>query len=189
MRLGIFGGSFDPPHLGHLLPVIDAAEALGLDQVWFVPAGEQPFKIGQASASAAHRLAMTERLVQGIPGFAADPAEIDRPGLSFTVDTVTHMAAAFPTAELVLLLGADAFALFEQWREPDRIQAQASIAVLSRGDEPVLVPRGVAVQVLQTRRVDISSTELRARVADGRIIRGFMPDAVADYIVEHRLYR
>ena len=189
MRLGIFGGSFDPPHLGHLLPVIDAAEALRLDAVRFVPAGEQPFKTGRASASAAHRLAMTERLVAGIPGFAADPSEIDRPGLSFTVDTVTQMAARHPSAELVLLLGADAFALFEQWREPERIRALASIAVLQRGGDPAIVPKDATVQVLQTRRVDISSTELRARVADGRTIRGFVPDAVADYIAEHRLYK
>ena len=189
MRLGIFGGSFDPPHLGHLLPVIDAAEALRLDAVRFVPAGEQPFKIGRATASAAHRLAMTERLVTGIPGFAGDPAEIDRPGLSFTVDTVTQMAAAHPDAELVLLLGADAFALFEQWREPERIRALARVAVLLRGGDAPLVPHDATVQVLQTRRVDISSTELRARVANGRTIRGFTPDAVADYIAEHRLYR
>ncbi|MEO7457357.1 MAG: nicotinate-nucleotide adenylyltransferase [Gemmatimonadaceae bacterium] len=189
MRLGIFGGSFDPPHLGHLLPIIDAAEALNLDTVRFVPAGEQPFKVGRAAASAAHRLAMTERLVAGIPGFAADPAEIDRPGLSFTVDTVRQMAAAHPDAELVLLLGADAFALFEQWREPERIRALASIAVLHRGGDAPPIPDDATVQVLQTRRVDISSTELRARAADGRTIRGFTPGAVADYIAEHRLYR
>jgi nicotinate-nucleotide adenylyltransferase len=189
VRLGIFGGSFDPPHLGHLLPVIDASEALGLDAVHFVTAGDQPFKAGRASASAPHRLAMTERLVRGIPGFVANPAEIDRAGLSFTVDTVTQLAAAHPSAELVLLLGADAFALFEQWREPERIQALATIAVLERRGDLMRAPEDATVQVLQTRRVDISSTELRARVADGRTIRGFMPDAVADYIVEHRLYR
>jgi nicotinate-nucleotide adenylyltransferase len=91
--------------------------------------------------------------------------------------------------ELVLLLGADAYALFEQWREPERIRALASIAVLQRGSD--VTPSQVAgsVQVLRTRRVDISSTELRARVADGRTIRGFTPDAVADYVAEHRLYR
>ena len=191
MRLGIFGGSFDPPHLGHLLPVIDAAEALSLDAVHFVPAGEQPFKIGRAAASAEHRLAMTERLVAGIPGFRADSMEIDRPGLSYTVDTVARMAAEHPSAKLVLLLGVDAWALFEQWREPERIRELAAIAVLAREGAPVPAdaPRNATVQVLQTRRVDISSTELRARVADGRTIRGFMPDAVADYIAEHRLYR
>jgi nicotinate-nucleotide adenylyltransferase len=189
VRLGIFGGSFDPPHLGHLLPVIDAAEALGLDSVRFVPAGEQPFKVGRVTASATHRLAMTRRLVAGIPGFEADPAEINRAGLSYTVDTVVQMAAAHPAAEIVLLLGIDAFALFEQWREPERIRALATVAVLVRGGDAPIAPRDPAVQVLQTRRVDISSTELRARVADGRTIRGFMPDAVADYIAEHGLYR
>ncbi|MES2179537.1 MAG: nicotinate-nucleotide adenylyltransferase [Gemmatimonadota bacterium] len=189
MRLGIFGGSFDPPHLGHLLPTIDAAEALGLDEVRFIPAAAQPFKTGGASVPGLHRLAMTERLVQGIPGFRADSTEIDRSGLSYTVDTVASLAAAFPSAELVLLIGADAFALFEQWREPKRIQSLARLAVLSRGGDPVPSRVEDTVQVLQTRRVDISSTELRARIADGRTIRGFMPDAVVDYITEHRLYR
>jgi nicotinate-nucleotide adenylyltransferase len=189
VRLGIFGGSFDPPHLGHLLPVIDAAEALRLDTVRFVPAAEQPFKAGRASASAVHRFAMTQRLVAGIPGFVADSVEIDRSGLSYTVDTVAQLAATYPAAELVLLLGADAFALFAKWREPERIRTLAKIAVLVRGGDTAIVPEDASVQVLQTRRVDISSTELRARAADGRTIRGFMPDAVADYIVEHRLYR
>ena len=189
MRLGLFGGSFDPPHLGHLLPIVDAAEALGLDSVHFIPAAQQPFKIGTASASAAHRLAMTQRLVAHMPRFEADRTEIDRSGLSFTVDTVVQVAAANPSAELVLLLGADAFALFEQWREPERIQSLARIAVLLRGGDAAPSTGNGTVQVLQTRRVDISSTELRARIADGRTIRGFMPDAVADYITEHRLYR
>lgn len=188
MRLGIYGGSFDPPHLGHLLPVIDAAEQLGLDGVRFVPAAVQPFKVGRASASPADRLAMTERLVAGIPGFVVDPAEIDRPGLSYTVDTLAAVSAELPRAELFLLLGADAFELFDQWRDSARIRALATVVVLFRGDG---TPPGEqsGVRVLQSRRVDISSTELRARVRDGRTIRGFVPDAVADYVAEHRLYR
>jgi nicotinate-nucleotide adenylyltransferase len=189
VRLGIYGGSFDPPHLGHLLPVIDAAEQLGLDGVRYVPAAIQPLKVGRASASAADRLAMTERLVQGIPGFSVDPAEIDRPGLSFTVDTLARLAVALPGAELVLLLGADAYALFEQWRDPDQVRALATIVVMVRGEGPATPRILPGVQVLQSRRVDISSTELRARVRDGRTIRGFVPDAVADYVAEHRLYR
>ena len=190
MRLGIFGGSFDPPHLGHLLPVIDAAEVLGLDAVKFVPAAVQPLKAGRATASPADRLAMTELLVARIPGFTADATEIERPGLSFTVDTLAAISAAEPDAELVLLLGADAFALFDQWREPERILKLARVAVMARSGESVPAAYMKAgVEVLQTRRVDISSTELRARVAAGRTIRGFVPDAVADYIAERRLYR
>ena len=189
MRLGIYGGSFDPPHLGHLLPVIDAAEQLGLDGVRYVPAAIQPLKVGRASASPADRLAMTERLVQGIPGFSVDPAEIGRPGLSYTVDTLAEVAAEVPGAELFLLLGADAYALIDQWREPERVRALARIVVMVRGGESMPSRELPGVRVLQSRRVDISSTELRARVRDGRTIRGFVPDAVADYVAEHRLYR
>lgn len=189
MRLGIYGGSFDPPHLGHLLPVLDAAEQLGLDGVRYVPAAIQPLKVEGASASPADRLAMTERLVQGIPGFSVDPAEIDRPGLSYTVDTLAMVAAEVPGAELFLLLGADAYALFDQWRDPDRVRALATIVVMVRGDGVASPSEGPGVRVLQSRRVDMSSTELRARVRDGRTIRGFVPDAVAQYVAEHRLYR
>ena len=189
MRLGIYGGSFDPPHLGHLLPVIDVAEQIGLDGVRYVPAAIQPLKVGRASASPADRLAMTERLVQGIPGFTVDPAEVDRPGLSYTVDTLAGVSAAVPGAALFLLLGADAYSLFDQWRDPERVLALATIVVLVRGDGVPVPDEQPGVRVLQSRRVDISSTELRARVRDGRTIRGFVPDAVADYIAEHRLYR
>ena len=190
MRLGIFGGTFDPPHLGHLLPLIDAAETLGLDAVRVVPAATQPFKAGRAAAAPAHRLAMTERLIAGIPGFTVDPSEIERAGLSYTVDTLATTATANPGAKLVLILGADTYALFDQWREPARIRSLASVAVLARGGASDLSagPDG-GVTFLRTRRVDISSTELRARVANGRTIRGFVPDAVADYIAEHRLYK
>jgi nicotinate-nucleotide adenylyltransferase len=189
VRLGIFGGSFDPPHLGHLLPVIDAAETLGLDAVRFVPAGVQPLKVDRARAASHDRLAMTERLVAGVPGFTVDPMEVDRAGLSYTVDTLARMAETVRAEELVLLVGADAFALFDQWREPERIMTLARVAVLVRGGDRSPDVGSTGVKLLQTRRVDISSTELRARVADGRTIRGFVPDAVADYIAEHRLYR
>ncbi|MCY7380724.1 MAG: nicotinate (nicotinamide) nucleotide adenylyltransferase, partial [Gemmatimonadaceae bacterium] len=163
MRLGIFGGSFDPPHVGHLLPVLDAAESLDLDAVRFVPAATQPFKIGRANVGPEHRMAMTERLVSGVPGFTADSMEIDRAGLSFTVDTLATLRAAHADAELVLIVGADAFAMFDQWRDSDRIQALASVAVLMRGERDMPETGGRAgVTMLQSRRVDISSTELRA---------------------------
>jgi nicotinate-nucleotide adenylyltransferase len=192
MRLGIFGGTFDPPHLGHLLPLIDAAESLELDAVRLIPTATQPLKADRGGPVAApqHRLAMSERLVAGIPGFTVDAAEIRRAGLSYTVDTLTAIAAAEPESELVLIVGADTYALFAQWRAPERIKQLAKIAVLARGEGAGVVTGAEdGVTYLRTRRVDISSTELRARVSDGRTIRGFVPDAVADYIAEHRLYR
>ncbi len=133
---------------------------------------------------------MTRALVRGLPAFGVESVEIDRSGLSFMIDTLVAMSAVAADDELVLLLGADAYALFDQWKEPERIRSLAEIAVLIRGGgAPPDAGARADVQLLQTRRVDISSTELRARVADGRTIRGFVPDAVADYIAEHRLYR
>src|SRR5260221_8615677 len=182
MRLGIFGGSFDPPHLGHLLPVIDAVEALALDGVGFMPAGEQPLKSGRAYASAEHRFAMTQRLLHGVPGFIADRSEIDRPGLSYTVDTVTQLAAAHPGVELLLLLGTDAFALFEHWKEPERIRSLATVVVLARGDEPLAAASRTPAQVLQTPREGSSSPQLPAPGGHGAATRGFVPPAGAGYI-------
>jgi nicotinate-nucleotide adenylyltransferase len=99
------------------------------------------------------------------------------------------VSAELPGAELFLLLGADAYSLFDQWRDPEGVRALATIVVLVRGDGAPVPRERPGVRMLQSRRVDISSTELRARVRDGRTIRGFVPDAVADYIAEHRLYR
>jgi nicotinate-nucleotide adenylyltransferase len=194
MRIGIFGGTFDPPHTGHLLAASDAHEALRLDRVLFVPAAGQPLK-SAIVASPADRLAMVERLVGDDPRFAVDPIEIERGGLSFTVDTLRALRDRWKSdaaLALVLLLGADAAATLPQWREPAEVASLAEIVVLSRfltgGAEALVVP-AVTGSVLGTRRVDVSSTEIRSRVRAGRSIRGFVPEAVAAYIEGRRLYR
>jgi nicotinate-nucleotide adenylyltransferase len=190
VRLGIFGGSFDPPHVGHLLTAGDACEALALDRLVWVPAGVQPFKVGQARASSAQRLAMVRLLVQGDPRYEVDPVEIDRDGLSYTVDTVAAYAARHPEAERFLLVGADVLGSFPQWREPDRIRALVKLAVLERsadGSADGTTPAGMLR--LPTRRVDVSSTEIRARLAVGRSIHGFVPESVERFITAERLYR
>ncbi|HET7631443.1 MAG TPA: nicotinate-nucleotide adenylyltransferase [Gemmatimonadaceae bacterium] len=195
MRLGILGGSFDPPHVGHLLAASDAVDALGLDRLIFVPAAEQPLKRGGAHASGAQRLAMIHFAVDGDPRFGVSPVEIDRKGLSYTVDTLDAFAREFPRAERYFLIGADAFGLFAQWREPARVAALATIAVMRRagqGAEDRTVPAGIApdrVTWLETRLVDVSSTEIRERVRRGLPIRGFVAAAVADYIATAGLYR
>jgi nicotinate-nucleotide adenylyltransferase len=189
MRIGIFGGTFDPPHVGHLLAAGDAYDALRLDKLLFVPAAGQPLK-SAIVASPADRLAMVERLVGDDPRFAVDPVEIERGGLSFTVDTLRALHERWRSdgaLALILLLGADAAATLPQWREPAEVASLAEIVVLSRagGNEaPVTMGRAI-----DTRRVDVSSTEIRARVAAGKSIRGFVPEPVAAYIEGRRLYR
>jgi nicotinate-nucleotide adenylyltransferase len=187
VRLGIFGGSFDPPHVGHLIVVADAFDALRLDHLAFVPAGVQPLKAGQAATAPEHRLAMVRLLVGDDPRFSVDPIEIDRDGLSYTVDTLAVFADRHAHAERFFLVGADVLAAFGKWREPQRVMRLATLAVIERAGEHGPVPEG-AVRV-ETRRVDVSSTEIRERVRTGRPIRGFVPEAVEAYIAARRLYR
>lgn len=191
MRLGMLGGSFDPPHVGHLLIAVDAFEALALDKLVFIPAAIQPLKAGQAAASAEDRLEMVRRLVGDDPRFAVDPIEAERPGLSFSVDTVSVYADRYPAAERFFLVGADVVESFGAWREPDRIARLAQVVVVRRGDEEISVggTAGANFQKLRTRRVDVSSTEIRARVRAGQSIHGFVPPAVAEYIAAAGLYR
>ncbi len=186
MKLGLFGGTFDPPHVGHFLAAVDAADALELDQVVWVPAAAQPLKAG-AAADATHRLAMTRLAAAGNPRFSVEALEVERGGLSFTIDTLRTLRERHPGAALFLLLGADAAAMLPKWREPGAIRALAEIVVLTRGGDDQAPLDGV--RTLSTRRVDVSATEIRGRVRLGRSIRGFVPDAVEEYIAAHGLYR
>lgn len=190
MRIGLLGGSFDPPHIGHLLAASDACEALSLDRVVFVPAFVQPLKASRAATDPAHRFAMTQRLVGDDPRFCVDPVEIERGGLSYMVDTLRILAERWAGAEVFLLVGTDVTRTFGQWRDPARIAELATPVVLQRaGDQPDLSAMPATTHVLPTRRIDVSSTEIRRRVAEGRSIRGFVPDAVAEFIAAERLYR
>ena len=199
VRVGIFGGSFDPPHVGHLLVAVDAMERLELDWMVLVPAAQQPLKREQGGghASAASRLAMTRLLVDGDPRFEVDPIEIERGGISYMVDTLGTLSERWPGAALFLLAGADVLGTFHRWREPARIRELATLVVLTRDETgapgaadpaPAELPGGPP-QLLATRRVDVSSTEIRARLRSGKSIRGFVPEAVADFIRSAGLYR
>lgn len=185
MHIGVFGGSFDPVHHGHLIVAAEALRALALDELRFVPAREQPFKGGQGAAAPEHRLAMLERAVAGEPGFVVDPQECRRPGPSYTVDTLRALRSAQPGTSLSLLIGSDAARDFPQWREADAVRALARVVVLSRpGAEP---PAGIG-RVLTVPAIDISASAIRQRIRAGQSIRYLVPDAVAAYIAEHRLY-
>jgi nicotinate-nucleotide adenylyltransferase len=184
------GGSFDPPHVGHFLAAVDACERLELDRVDFIPAATQPFKPSGPVASSALRLAMLRAMVAHDPRFAVNAVEIERGGLSFMVDTVAAYRASSPEDRLFLLLGADAAAGIGRWREPDRLLSMVQLVILTRGTESVApTVAGHQPRVLATRRMDVSSTEVRARARDRRSLRGFVLNAVEEIILESALYR
>lgn len=180
MRIGIFGGSFDPIHHGHLLAASALVESLALDEVRLVVARRQPLKDDGHGAPAEARADMVEVAVRSHPRLRADRTEVLREGPSYTVDTLRAMRAQGPGSELILLLGADAAREFPRWREADAIRTLARVAIFARG--------GGEEGVIPVPRVDISSTEIRERVKAGRSIRYWVPDAVADYIAARRLY-
>lgn len=185
--VGLFGGSFDPIHHGHLIVAGAVAEALGLDELRFMPANEQPLKAGGHGASAADRTAMLELAIAGAPGFALERAEVERPGPSYTVDTLRLLRVREPESEFVVLLGTDAAAELDRWREPAELVKLARVAVFTRpGSRPVEGPR--IWRSVPVPAIEISATAVRERVRAGRPVRYWVPDAVADYIARHRLY-
>lgn len=187
MLVGLFGGSFDPIHHAHLILAQLAREQLGLAEVRFVPAHEQPFKRGQHGAPAAHRVRMTELAIAGTEGFAVDRVEVERQGASYTVDTLRTLTAARPDAEFVLLLGHDAAVDLPKWREPEAVRRLARVAVFARPGTDDRLP--VDVRRIDAPQLELSSTDIRERVRRGRSIRYYVPDAVADHIAAHGLYR
>jgi nicotinate-nucleotide adenylyltransferase len=190
VRIGLFGGSFDPPHIGHWLVAVDAFEALALDRLDFIPTAQQPLKGDGHTASASQRLAMLHAMVGEDARFAVNPVEIDRGGLSFSVDTAAGYRAAGESDVLFLLLGTDAALGLARWKEPDRLLRLVQLVVLTRGAEPFVAEGpGRDALVLTTRRVDVSSTEVRRRAGEGRSLRGFVMNAVAEQIRDMALYR
>jgi len=187
VRIAVLGGSFDPIHTGHLVIAQVALELLGADEIRWIPVGEQPLKIGQHRASGADRARMVELATAGQPGFTVDRAEIDRPGPSYTVETLDDLRRRFPGAAISLLLGGDAAASFTAWKAPGEIRAMAEIVVFARAGE--LPPAGIADRIIPVPRIDISSTVVRERVRQGRSIRYWVSDAVAEYITQHGLYQ
>jgi nicotinate-nucleotide adenylyltransferase len=184
MHTGILGGSFDPIHHGHLILARAALEELGLDRILFIPANMSPHKTDSKPATAQDRLAMVQLAIKDEPGFEASDLEHHRPTPSYTVETLRELRSRHPDDEFTLLIGADNVAKFDTWRQPDEIRRLARLAVLDRARHDT--PRDWPVV---RRLVDISSTDLRARVAAGRSIRYLTPDSVCDYIATHGLYR
>jgi len=182
-RLGVFGGTFDPVHVGHLAIARAAVETVSLDRVLFVVARRSPLKDRSPQASEADRVAMLRLAVSGEPAFAVSTLELERAGPSYTVDTLEELARS--GASLFLILGGDAFADLGRWQRAERIRELATILVAARRGAPE--PAGA--RPLDAPRLDLSSRELRARASRGRSLRYLVPDTVWRYIEERGLYR
>lgn len=200
-RIGILGGTFDPPHLGHLLIAETARVALGLESVLFIPAGEPWLKSGQRITPATHRLRMVQLAVADNPDFCVCDCEVRRSGASYTVDTLRELRGAYPdSAEWYFIVGSDVLDQFYLWKEPEGILELCRLAVIERpgGPDdgvaalserfPDAVASGAVVSVAGPR-VDFSASELRRILAEGQSVRYQVPDTVAEYIKRHDLYR
>lgn len=190
-RIGVFGGTFDPPHVGHLVTAVNVRHALSLDRLLLVVANQPWQKVGTRSISAAaDRLAMVRAAVDGVTGLEASSAEIDRGGDSYTADTLAELTAANPGAELFLVLGADAAAGLTTWERADEVRDLARLVVVDRpGARSAQVPEGWRWDHVEVPRLEVSSTELRARAGDGRPLDYLLPRDVITCVRERRLYR
>lgn len=187
-RVGVFGGTFDPPHLGHLATAEWARDRLGLARVLFVPAGVPPHKRTRRVTGAEHRLAMTRLAVRGQPAFAVSDLEASRSGPSFTVDTLRELGTRERGAKLYLVIGEDSLDDFGAWRDPGGILARATLAVAARPGVRPRGPRRPPCVWLENPWIDLSSSALRRRAGAGRSLRYLVPDPVIAYIRRHRLY-
>jgi len=205
VRIGVFGGSFDPVHIGHLLAAECCREQAGLDRVLFVPAAIQPHKQDRQLASGQHRMEMLALATGGNEAFAVSGDELERGGVSYTVDTLERLKARHPDDDLLLILGPDAFLGLPTWREPQRIIDLAEVLAMEReslDDLSDAATRGPLETLLGRERLDhviskrvrlpaigIRASDLRAAVAAGQSIRYRTPRAVEQYIAAHQLYR
>lgn len=195
------GGTFDPIHLGHLAVAEEAREALGLERILFVPAGIPPHKPDGASASADDRVAMVRLAIAGNPSFELSRIDVDRPGPSYTTDTIALLVAGSggrpPAQDITLIMSAETLAGLPAWHEPRRLLTQCRVAVVPREGHPAPTSEWLSEQfpgldgqfdLLDGPRLGISSTAIRDRLADGRSIRYLVPEAVERYIADHHLY-
>lgn len=183
-NIGLYGGSFDPIHHGHLILAREALEVLGLERVIFIPAGVSPHKLGRPPAPATLRGEMVAAAVKGEEHFGWDDCEIRRNGPSFAIDTVREMMSRFPDAKISYFIGEDNLAALHTWKDIDELRRLVQFVVFSRGGHPA----GHGFPVI-ARRVDISSTDIRNRIASGLSVQYLLPEAACHLISQHHIYR
>lgn len=195
MKIGIFGGTFDPPHNTHLAIAQSAKDQLGLDDIIMIPAARNPLKTLQSAASSKQRLEMTRLAVEGLPGFSVSDIEISRGGRSYTVDSLQELTFALP-GDYWVIMGADSLRNFHEWKAPEKILKMARLAVALRPPqsreliEAVLTPETRArIDWLEIPPTDLSSTDIRGNIARKRTVSLWVPEKVLQYIEKHKLYK
>ncbi|MDA0379304.1 MAG: nicotinate (nicotinamide) nucleotide adenylyltransferase [Bacteroidetes bacterium] len=188
-RVGIFGGTFDPPHRAHLAGALTAVEELQLSRLLWIPAARSPHKQDERPTDAVHRVEMTRLLVAQDDRFGLDTTEVDAGGLSFTVDTLEHLHASHPDWRLWLIIGQDQFEALPSWRDPERLRTMARVAVYRRDTTVSPAPEHRPPDVwLPGARMMLSATDIRRRLTRGEDMDDVLLPEVADYIHHHRLY-
>lgn len=189
-RIGIFGGSFDPPHIGHLVIAELAQRALKLDVVYFVPAYQPPHKKGSHSSTAPQRLTMTRLAVRGNSRLRVSDVELRRKGISYTVETIQSFRKKFPSSQLFLIIGSDSLEQFHKWKSPTEILALASLIVYRRPRSSRVKgrTRSGSVVFIKGPLMEISSTDIRKRIEQGKSIRYLVRDNVGSFIARKGLY-
>lgn len=186
-KIGVFGGTFDPIHFGHIHLAIELKEAEGLDEVWFCPAWQNPLKPSKKNLSIDHRIAMVRLAIQDIPKFKVFDFESKREGPSYTVETLRELKAIYPENQLFLLMGEDTFHHFDKWKSPKEIEQLAKLLVGRRGGSEVAkLENSQAFSPISM--IEISSTKIRDRIKNGQYCGHLIPKEVLDYISEYRLY-
>lgn len=195
MRLGVFGGAFDPIHNGHLLLAEQCREQCQLDEVWFVPTRTPPHKDAASLTDSRHRVEMLKLAIAGQPEFKVSHIELDHDDVSWTAETLRRLRDQLPDDELFLLIGGDSLRDFPTWREPHAITEMATVVAVNRGDVSTASDHSeldnelqARVQIVNMRGVDISATDIRNRVTDGKSIRFLVPRAVDEFIRHNGLY-
>jgi len=188
MRIGIFGGTFDPPHIGHLIVASDACAALALDRLLLVPSADPPHKQGQVEATAEQRLALLRAATAGDARFEVDDIELRRSGASFTVDTLRELRKRHPDAELFLLIGVDQMQKLASWREPHEVARLARLSVMTRDGETPDPDSPFPHRLVPVTRIDLSSSAIRERIRTGRPVLYLLPEPVREFVERAGLY-
>lgn len=196
-KIGLFGGSFNPVHIGHLNVAVELLERRGLDEIRFIPAKQSPFKKGQEPISIGHRVAMLQKAVEPHPQLLVDTIEAERAPPSYSVDTIRTFSEKAPDHDYYFIMGDDALEGFLQWKEPEVIVSLARLLIVTRQHVPVdlfkfkdhpAIEQAVRNGLTPVRAVDISSTEIRERIQKRLYCRHLLPEKNMDYIYENHLY-